>query len=216
MPTSRHLFIMPHLRKWEGGLSRDKDDKASADPCPVMFNGHNDWHTNLGVTWATFKSYCYSKGLSPLEQTDLFFHLTKDDVADIFKELYWDKVHADDVKSHAAANCIAQWAWGSGAGGYVINKKGIGKWVGAMICIRELAAKYCKPKPSNWKMGTALINELHTLIGERDLFDELCKVREKFFKDISPIGSKNAKFLNGWLNRLEAFKKYNQPILPAL
>jgi lysozyme family protein len=43
------------------------------------------------------------------------------------------------------------------------------------------------------------------------LFDALTTERERFFRYIGRPGSKNAKFLKGWLNRLADYKKTFRP-----
>ena len=43
-------------KKWEGGLSRDVSDSASKNPCPTPFNGKSGWHTNVGITYAVWRS----------------------------------------------------------------------------------------------------------------------------------------------------------------
>jgi lysozyme family protein len=48
-------------------------------------------------------------------------------------------------------------------------------------------------------------------IEPRQLFDALTTERERFFRAIGRPGSKNAKFLRGWLNRLQSYKETFRP-----
>jgi lysozyme family protein len=43
------------------------------------------------------------------------------------------------------------------------------------------------------------------------LFDALTAERERFFRYIGRPGTKNAKFLNGWMNRLTDYRKTFRP-----
>lgn len=49
----KYKHIIPHILKWEGGLSNHKNDSASKNPCPVTYNGVSGYHTNRGITWNT-------------------------------------------------------------------------------------------------------------------------------------------------------------------
>jgi len=188
----KHEFIMPFICKWEGGLSNDKNDSASSNPCPVLFNGVGGYHTNMGITWPVWVKYCIKKGVTiEAIQADKFFKITKASQSDVFKTLYWDCVDGDDYKSQAIANCMASWAWGSGVGGALKQAAkiaGVNDWAG-------------------------IVKVFNNHADQIKLFNDLCEARKKFFISISGPGTKNAKFQKGWLNRLEAFKKFNQPLL---
>lgn len=194
----KYKHIIPHILKWEGGLSKDTNDSASKNPCPKTFNGVSGYHTNRGITWTTFCAYCKDFNLDPLNKTDEFFNLSQETAGKVFKRLYWDRVKADFVDSIPVANCLAQWAWGSGSAGAwniligYINKQGktADKWINAI----EFLNARCKE------------------VGAKVVFNELCDEREAFFNKIAQPGTKNNKFLKGWLNRLASFKKFNEPL----
>lgn len=193
----KHEFIMPFICKWEGGLSNDKNDSASANPCPVSHNGTSDWHTNMGIIWPVWVRYCLAKGVKiEAIQADRFFKMTKADQSDVFKTLYWDAVKGDDYNHTAIANCMASWAWGSGQGG-------------ALKQIQAFIKKKAMGVPKTWDEVPTTLARLPI----KQTFDDLCEARKNFFISISGEGTKNAKFRKGWLNRLEAFKKYNEPLL---
>ncbi len=63
-----------------------------------------------------------------------------------------------------------------------------------------------------WGAAIDVLNERCKELGEKQVFNELCDCREAFFKEIAKPGSNNSKFLQGWLNRLESFKKFNEPL----
>jgi lysozyme family protein len=192
----KYEYILPHILKWEGGLTNNVKDSASKNPCPVSYKGVSGYHTNRGITWTTFCAYCKEYNLDPKTQYDKFFTITPEVAGKIFKKLYWDKVKADFVDSVPVANCLAQWAWGSGSAG---------AW--------NLLVKYLsKINKTADKWGTAIdiLNAQCKEVGAKVVFDQLCEVRKQFFMDIAKPGTKNATFLKGWLNRLDSFKTFNQ------
>jgi lysozyme family protein len=176
-------------KKWEGGLSRDTADSASKHPCPTPYNGHTGWHTNVGITYQVWESM-FGKG-----NDARFFAMNADDWFKVFKTLYWNSVKADQFKSVNVAIIVTGMAWGSGAKQAIkslqtaINNCGVKCDVDGVIGNNTLTAA--------------------NSIDPRVLFDAIANERERFFKAIG-VG-KNAKFLKGWLNRLEDYKKTFRP-----
>jgi len=177
------------VKKWEGGLSRDKSDSAAFHPCPTPYQGKNGYHTNIGITYATWVTF-YGTG-----QDDKFYSMPTDMWFKIFKKGYWDKVRGDAYNSQNVAIFVTGMAWGSGARQAVkslqvsINHCGVKCDVDGLIGLKTIAAA--------------------NSIEPRTLFDALTKERERFFYAIG-VG-KNAKFLKGWLNRLEDYRKTFRP-----
>lgn len=179
------------VKKWEGGLSRDKADSASSFPCPTAYQGKTGWHTNIGITYATWVQF-FGK-----DQDADFFKMPSDKWFKIFKKGYWDALRGDSYQSKNIAVFVTGMAWGSGAKQAVkslqraINDCGIKiEMDGAIGPLTVGAANAIEP---------------------RKLFDALVVERERFFRAIAQPGSKNAKFLKGWLNRLEDYKKTFRP-----
>jgi len=189
--------ILSFFLRWEGGLSRDKNDTASSYPCPMMFKGHDDWHTNKGITYKTWEAFRGKKSKTA------FLNMKDEDVEAIFKEGYWDKVKADKINSEAVAVCLVSWAWGSGA----------------KTAIKQIQRVLDVPRDGIiGKITLGAINDED----ETELFDRMIKARRSFFYFITKKENarrqqdklryqKNAKFLNGWLNRLEDFNKKFRP-----
>lgn len=176
--------------KWEGGLSRDVNDSASKHPCPTPYNGKSGWHTNVGITYETWESMFGSFN------DHRFFAMSEKDWFDVFKTLYWDKVKGDQLPDSIAIY-VTGIAWGSGA-----NRAGIT----LQTALRNLG----EPITIDGDIGNKTIAATHR-VNERMLFDELLREREKFFRNIAKPGSKNAKFLKGWLNRLEDYRVTFRP-----
>lgn len=179
------LDVYRFFMRWEGGLSRDYRDSASKYPCPVKFNGESGWHTNKGVTYATYVAY-FGK-----DNPGDFFKLTDEQLQYIFIKGYWDKVKGSEIKSIHIAACLVSWAWGSGSKSSI---KAIQKLVGTKV---------------DGVIGNKTIEAINSA-DEQELFDKWVEARRKFFISISKEGTPNTAFRRGWLRRLEDFdKKFN-------
>jgi lysozyme family protein len=177
------------VKKWEGGLSRDKNDSASSFPCPTPYNDKTGWHTNAGITYAAWVHF-YGK-----DKDADFYRMPSDMWFKIFKKGYWDSVKGDAYNSQNIAAFVTGMAWGSGPKQAGISLQRVLNLLGKKVEIDGaignktiLAANSCEV---------------------RELFDALANERERFFYAIG-VG-KNAKFLKGWLNRLEDYKKTFRP-----
>lgn len=105
-------LIKEFTLKKEGGLSRAKTDSASKYPAPCTYKGYNDWHTNKGITWQTFKTVSEKLGIEP--NCNAFFNMTDKNWEIISKRIFWDVWNLDNFKSQAIANLIFQSGYGSG------------------------------------------------------------------------------------------------------
>lgn len=180
--------IIEHTQKWEGGLSRDKNDSASVNPNPLPYKGQTGWHTNKGITYATWVSL-FGK------DSNAEFYEMKDEQWIKAYFVYYNAVKGGKVLNDSIAYFLTQIAWGSGANRAgktvqrALNQLGQNLKVDGVIGLRTLQA----------------INTTDS----RLLFDKMIEVRVKFFQDISK--DKNAKFLKGWLRRLEDFRLSFRP-----
>jgi len=176
-------------KKWEGGLSRDKADSASSFPCPTPFKGKIGWHTNIGITYATWVEF-YGR-----DNDDKFFEMSSENWFRIFKKGYWDSVRGDAYNSQNIAIIVTGMAWGSGARQAVKSL--------------QVAINHCGLKCEiDGLIGPKTIL-LANSIAPQKLFDAICNERERFFYAIG-VG-KNAKFLKGWLNRLNDYRATFRP-----
>ncbi len=177
-------------RKWEGGLSRHTSDSASKTPCPTPFKGKTGWHTNAGITYAVWR-----KKFGKLNDLR-FFEMSNADWFIVFDSLYYSKVKAASFNSLSIGFMVTTIAWGSGvrqAGltlQRAINQKGGAVSIDGVIGPKTIAAANAIPP--------------------KELFDELVKQRAAFFHRIAK--GKNAVFLKGWMNRLNAFVKQFKPV----
>lgn len=176
-------------KKWEGGLSKDKSDSASAFPCPTPYKGILGYHTNAGVTYKTWVSF-FGK-----DNDQRFFTMNADDWFHIFKQGYWDSVRGDAFNSQNIAVIVTGMAWGSGARQAVKSL--------------QVAINHCGFKCDvDGLIGKNTINAANSIEPQK-LFDAIINERRRFFYEIG-VG-KNAKFLTGWLNRLEDYQYTFRP-----
>tara|TARA_B110000503_G_C7086607_1_gene387582 strand:+ start:802 stop:1359 length:558 start_codon:yes stop_codon:yes gene_type:complete len=184
---SNYKQIVPFFYKWEGGLSKDKNDSASSNPCPTPYKGVKGYHTNKGVTYTAWV------GVFGTSQDVRFYEMNNEDWGAIFKRGYWDKVKGDKIQFQSIANVLVSWAWGSGARTAV---KQIQKVLGVS---------------SDGAIGNQTLNAIHAC-NELELFDKCVIARGQFFESIARRNPKNLKFLKGWMNRLKDFNSKFRPV----
>ncbi len=182
--------LLPFILKWEGGFVNDPADAGGA--------------TNKGVTIKTWRQVGYDKdGDGDIDVDDLKL-LSDEDVRNrVFKPHYWDRWQADKIESQMIANILVDWLWCSGKHAIIIPQRIL----------------FLKP---DGIVGEQTLNAVNSADTEQ-LFTSLFKARVAFLNDITQksieayerkIGRKatedelmkytNKKFLEGWLNRLEA------------
>ena len=138
--------------------------------------------TMKGVTIATFRKYYgKAKTCSDLKK------LTDEQWNHIFKSGYWDRWKADDIKNQSIANLVVDWLWTSGVYGIKYPQQVLGVSVDGAVGEKTIAA-------------------INNYPNQKELFQKLWNRRKKHFEDIVKNNPKQKKFLNGWLNRLNAFK----------
>lgn len=172
-----------HTLYHEGGLSKDKNDSASANPVP---DGSGN-HTNKGVTWASFVALAPSVGYKA--SAELFYKMPTEIWLKIFKNGYWDKVGGDSIKSQAIADMLAQRAWGSGA-------------TKANKLIQELLVKNGYKVAIDGKTGAATIaainNATNTIAKEKQFYNEFYKKNMAWLQSLSVWNI----YKNGWTKRM--------------
>ena len=163
--------LVPFILQWEGGFVNDPDDLGGA--------------TNMGVTIGTYEAYCRKKGY-PRPTIERLKNLTKEEWAEIFKTLYWDRWKADGINSQAVANIIVDWVWASGVHGIKRPQKLLAVAADGLVGPKTIAA----------------INAADP----RKLFDAIKADRTKFIDEICKARPKNEKYRKGWMNRINAIK----------
>jgi len=136
--------------------------------------------TMKGVTLATYRRFFGKektcKDLKEITQAEWDY---------IFKKGFWDRWKADDIENQSIAELLVDWCWTSGVWGIKFPQRVLGVNDDGIVGPKTLAA----------------INDYEN---QEELFNKLWNRRKKHFQDIAKGGK--AKFLGGWLNRLNDFK----------
>lgn len=183
--------LIPHIIKWEAGVKRYYDE-----PLPLLFerarskgwaNDPNDkgGATQTGVTLGTFKAYRKSCGKPVPTVTDLR-NISYEEWRNILKTMYWDKVHADVFRSEDVAVMLVDWYWTSGRWAIVNTQKVLSVAADGVFGSKSISAI------NNYKRG------------QHELWKAVRDARKAYYTRIAK-GSQ-AKFLNGWLNRVNDLK----------
>ena len=137
--------------------------------------------TNLGVTIQTYRDYCgQDKTIKDLQ------NMSYGTWQNIMKDMYWDRCKADEIESQSVAEIVADWCVNSGVSG--IKK------------VQEVLG--CKPDGIVGPITLSLINTSDP----HSLFDRIWNARKQFYTNIVKRNPSQKVFMNGWMNRLNAFK----------
>lgn len=171
-----YKLYVPFVLKWEGGYVNDPVDRGG--------------ETNMGITRATFDSLASRVlGITPNDST--FRALTKDQ-ASLFVKYFWDKAtYNNSINSQIVAEAITSWNWGSGALGLREFQKMLNEEYGFSLTVDGVIG------PQTVKAANS--------ISARALFNKMLERRETFFLSIVDRNPSQARFINGWLNRLNDF-----------
>lgn len=178
--------VINYFLKKEGGLSRDPNDSASADPAPCTYKGQSGWHTNKGVTWSAYKQFCNAVGVAP--SCDEFFAMPLTLWTKIYLNFYYKPF--ENLSESELAKTLFSWvAWGSGGG-----------------AVKPFFNNLVKEN------GFNSVDEMIKAKGELNFFKAFTDRRIKIYKQIADAKPQNKKFLKGWINSVsnffEQFKKY--------
>ena len=141
--------------------------------------------TMKGVSLATYQKYCKQKGLKCPNCFDLK-HIPDKHWEEICKEMFWDKWKADEIKNQSIAQLL-------------VDRARITA-ISAIQSPQELLRLKV-----DGIVGQKTIAAINDYPDQKELFNKLWNRRKKHFEDIAKSPSK-AKFLKGWLNRLNDFK----------
>lgn len=188
-------YVVEPTLKWEGGLSNNPKDTASKYPSPYIYKNQKGWHTNKGITYATFEAASKNKYLGIKNDATTFLTMPAEVWMKIAKNLFWNPLYLDEFKSQALANLMFSWTWASGYG-----------W-------KNRVQKYLKSKGITWNKSDyknlpVHFNALVNKYGEQNISDEMFDQYREFYKSLN-----QPAFIKGWLNRLEDLQNYSNTLV---
>ncbi len=186
---ANYKHIINFIKKAEGGLSKDTNDSASANPVP----DGSGYHTNKGITWTTWSNIFGTTA----DSIKRFYAMSDDDWGLVFKPHFWDAILGDKINSQKVADCIVDFVWGSGKHYPELDVQDV---------LNHFFAQHLTEDGS---FGDATIASINS-VNEDDLFNDIIQKHESFYETLVAKNPNDAKFLGGWKNRLNnivAFEK---------
>lgn len=174
--------------KWEGGYCNVVGDAGGE----TIFGMARNMHPNLKL-WKIMDDYKknypnFTKAnYKELENLCLGNGEFKKEMESFYKKEFWEKIQGDKIECQNLANALYDFAVNSG-----VNR--------AVKSLQEILNITIDGKLGDKTLQAIKENE------HRNLCNELCEKRKSFFQNIAKKGQ-NAKFLNGWLNRVKDFYK---------
>lgn len=143
-------------------------------------SGDKGGATKWGVTIGTFRSvFGQGKSVNDLK------NMTEAQWDYIYERLFWNKWKADQINDQSIANLLVDWFWASGSYGIKLPQKVLQVTIDGIV-------------------GNKTLGAINNYPNQKELFAKLWHEREAFFKRIG-VGTQ-AKFLRGWLNRLNGIQ----------
>lgn len=172
-----------YLSKWEGGKSANASDTASTQVKSGQI------HTNRGITWATWQYYAPKLNINP--DRDNFEAMDRKTASNI-AFLYFGDSGASLLKNTNISLLFFEIAWGSGKS-YAVSH------------LRAALNNLGLIKKTD-KLSFSQLAKIANSANQKNLYNELLKVRTGFYKQIVINNPSQKVFLQGWLNRLADFK----------
>lgn len=169
--------FFPTLLKHEGGFVNDPADPGGA--------------TNKGVTIATFE-LCAARLLDIRPTLDNLRALTDAQAATIYKALYWDKVHGDEIALQPLANIVFDFQVNAGANASKLLQRVLNT-LGASPQLTVDGAIGASTLAALSRANSVAVYAAYKQ-GRKDYYTNLVNQRPAL-----------GKFLKGWLARVDSF-----------
>ncbi|MBE0619065.1 MAG: N-acetylmuramidase [Burkholderiales bacterium] len=169
--------FFPTLLKSEGGFVDDPADPGGA--------------TNKGVTMATFQN-CAKKYLGIEPTLDNLKALTDAQAGQIYKPLYWDKVRGDVIALQDLADIVFDFQVNAGANASRLLQN----------VINDLGAQ--PPLAVDGSIGPGTLAALGK-VDQTAVYRRYKQGRIAYYRNLVARRPSLGKFLNGWINRVNAF-----------
>lgn len=170
-------MFFPTLLSHEGGFVDDPADPGGA--------------TNKGITLATFQRYAQQYlGIEPtLENLKA---LTDAQAGRIYKPLYWDKIHGDEIELQDLANIVFDFQVNAGGNASKLLQR----------ILNDLGEN--PPLAVDGDVGSGTMAALRRA-DQNAVYRAYKKGRVDYYRDLVARRPALGKFLNGWLNRVNSF-----------
>src|SRR6266700_4463918 len=169
--------FFPTLLKHEGGFVNDPADPGGA--------------TNKGVTLATFQN-CAKKYLGLEPTLDNLKALSDAQAAKIYKPLYWDEVRGDEIALQELANIVFDFQVNAGGSAAKLLQR----------VLNDLGAT--PPLSVDGDVGAGTMSALKAADPEA-VYRAYKQGRIAYYQDLVAKRPALAKFLKGWLIRMNSF-----------
>jgi lysozyme family protein len=169
--------FFPTLLRHEGGFVNDPADPGGA--------------TNKGVTLGTFET-CARKYLGIEPTLANLQALTDEQAAKIYKPLYWDEVHGDEIGSQELANIVFDFQVNAGGSASKLLQR----------VLNDLGAK--PPLAVDGDIGAGTMTALNGM-DQAAVYRRYKQGRIDYYQDLVAKRPALGKFLNGWLKRVNSF-----------
>ena len=169
--------IITNVLKSEGGYAYVQGDAGGE-----TYRGISRRHNPNWAGWRIVDAHKPLRNNETINDTNL-----ENLVLTFYKQNYWDKIMLDSVKADSLQEIIFDAYVNSGANGIVVLQRSLNKCGASLSVDGQCGAK-----------TVAAINAANP----KTLFDTYKADRAEYYKTIAARGE-NAKFLKGWLARLE-------------
>lgn len=201
-----HRLIIKHVLNFEGGHSADPADNAlrfghSGVPGGVINpatgkpydpkHPRNFIHTNKGITWATYVSYC--RNTNKIPNAPEFLAMPYNLWLNIFKKQFWDKIKGDQIRSQAVAEYIFEAVWGGGGRSLIRNLQRY---------LTNLGAKINVTGDIDQPTINAINSYLKGAEAQNKVIDYLTEKRLQYLQSLSDW----PKYGRGWTRRVNELK----------
>lgn len=168
--------FFPHLLQFEGGFVNDPDDPGGA--------------TNKGITLATLQRYASMLGIAPTLAS--LRALSDEQALSIYRVGYWNPLHADQVADQPLAEIIFDFHVNAGA---------------AAVRLLQRTLNDIGTKPLLVIDGAMGPGTLRAMLGADALvlYRAYKQGRIDYYRDLVQHKPELAKFLNGWIRRVNSF-----------
>lgn len=174
---ANYIQIVPFIKKWEGEYGNDPDDAGG--------------ETRMGITYKTWTSVFG-------DTHDRFMAMSDADWGTVFKKLFWDPMHGDEINSQIIAEIMVDWMWCSG------------KTSPAKRLQTVLVQNFKCAIGIDGALGRQTVQAINS-VDEKALLKLIVDQRFDFLNDIVAARPQNQKFLKGWQNRINDLLKEFAP-----